>query len=234
MPLNKAKGNMYKWVTHTWNPVQMNCPHECEYCYVKKHNRRFQNNEIAPQLITPFPELGKDKTIFVEHFGDLFAFKMPYSQAVPYGWIEQVLFHCAKYPDNVYVFQTKNPGMIYFLHELLPPKKLIGATIETNRQEILDELSKAPPVLRRMRYMSDIVADKFVNIEPIIKFDPGTLAAIVINCRPKFVSIGADSKKSNLPEPKKQEIIELIELLKEAEIEIRLKDNLKRLTGDLK
>lgn len=32
MPLNKAKGNMYEWVTHTWNPLAGECSHGCSYC----------------------------------------------------------------------------------------------------------------------------------------------------------------------------------------------------------
>lgn len=27
MGLNKAKGNMYEFITHTWNPIKGKCPH---------------------------------------------------------------------------------------------------------------------------------------------------------------------------------------------------------------
>lgn len=30
--LNKQKGLMYEWVTHTWNPIRGKCPHDCSYC----------------------------------------------------------------------------------------------------------------------------------------------------------------------------------------------------------
>ena len=33
LPLNVAKGNMYEFVTHTWNPIKGICPHGCKYCY---------------------------------------------------------------------------------------------------------------------------------------------------------------------------------------------------------
>ncbi len=36
MPLNETKGNMYGFVTHTWNPVKGICPHNCSYCYMRK------------------------------------------------------------------------------------------------------------------------------------------------------------------------------------------------------
>jgi DNA repair photolyase len=35
MPLNPSKGNMYPFVTHTWNPIRGKCPHDCSYCYMK-------------------------------------------------------------------------------------------------------------------------------------------------------------------------------------------------------
>lgn len=33
MPLNKSKGNMYDFVTHTWNPIRGECSHSCDYCH---------------------------------------------------------------------------------------------------------------------------------------------------------------------------------------------------------
>jgi DNA repair photolyase len=33
MGLNKSKGNMYEWITHTWNTVKGACYHDCSYCH---------------------------------------------------------------------------------------------------------------------------------------------------------------------------------------------------------
>lgn len=30
--MNKQTGNMYEWVSHTWNPIKGKCPHDCNYC----------------------------------------------------------------------------------------------------------------------------------------------------------------------------------------------------------
>ena len=35
----KQNGNMYNWITKTWNPLGGACPHMCEYCYAQ--NFRF-------------------------------------------------------------------------------------------------------------------------------------------------------------------------------------------------
>ncbi len=36
MGLNKSNGNMYEWITHTWNTIKGECYHDCSYCYMKK------------------------------------------------------------------------------------------------------------------------------------------------------------------------------------------------------
>ena len=35
MNLNQSKGNMYEFITHTWNPIKDRCYHDCAYCYMK-------------------------------------------------------------------------------------------------------------------------------------------------------------------------------------------------------
>ena len=42
MSFRESKGNMYPWVTHTWNVIKGKCPHDCSYCYMK----RFPQNEL--------------------------------------------------------------------------------------------------------------------------------------------------------------------------------------------
>jgi len=36
MGLNISKGNMYEFVTHTWNVIKGKCFHDCDYCYMKR------------------------------------------------------------------------------------------------------------------------------------------------------------------------------------------------------
>ena len=37
MGLNVSKGNMYEFVTHTWNTIKGQCFHDCSYCYMKRY-----------------------------------------------------------------------------------------------------------------------------------------------------------------------------------------------------
>ena len=34
--LRESKGNMYDFITHTWNPIKGKCLHNCSYCYMKR------------------------------------------------------------------------------------------------------------------------------------------------------------------------------------------------------
>jgi len=36
MGLNISKGNMYGFMTHTFNIIKGRCSHDCVYCYMKQ------------------------------------------------------------------------------------------------------------------------------------------------------------------------------------------------------
>lgn len=37
MVLNKSTGNMYAFVSHTYNPLKGECEHSCSYCFMKRN-----------------------------------------------------------------------------------------------------------------------------------------------------------------------------------------------------
>ena len=111
--LNVAKGNMYDFVTHTWNPVKGICPHQCKYCYMR--NLLSENYKCEPVLVEEEfnRNLNEGKVIFVGSSIDLFA------KGVSMGWIMRVLDHCAWFnqgkPEKghiVFLFQSKDPARI--------------------------------------------------------------------------------------------------------------------------
>lgn len=234
MPLKTSTGNMYPWVTHTHCHLGGECPHECSYCYVdtprwgRPERYQGQLRLIEKEFRVNYDEKtltrngGKHpSTIFMENCNDLFA------EIVDDNAIKYVLNHCKAWPENTYVFQTKNPARYQEFLSMLPLKCILGATIETNR-DIPEELSKAPRPIDRFEAMAELTEyDKFVTIEPIMDLDPHVLSSWISWIDPEFVNIGADSKKHNLPEPNKETIERLIALL--GDIEIREKHNLDRL-----
>lgn len=221
MALKESKGNMYDFVSHTWSPVRGKCKHECNYCYMK----RFPLPDMNINEKDMMTNLGENNFIFVGHTVDLFA------DDVPARWIRRVLEHCNKYPTNKYLFQSKNTaGFLDFIEDY-PPSCVFGTTIETNREDYV--ISKAPSYYDRvvnLSIMSDNGYETIVTIEPIFDFDHEELVDLIITANPTWINIGADSKGHKLPEPSKEQIMELIKDL-QSRTDVKLKDNLKRLIG---
>ncbi len=222
MPLNKQHGNMYPWITHTWNPIRGRCPHDCIYCYMKSMRWDIGEMRLAEKEL--HTNLGKGNTIFVGSSTDMWA------EDVPKEWILKVLEHCRGYPDNVYLFQSKNPKrfleIFSFYDDLLPQNTIIGTTIETNRDT--SHISKAPSPYTRFVMMVGAPFTKMISIEPIMDFDLEEFVQWLKIINPKFVSIGADSKNHNLPEPPAWKVKKLISEL-EKFTEVKVKDNLNRI-----
>jgi len=216
MGLNKQKGNMYPWVTHTWNVVKGKCPHDCSYCYMKLYPQkpiRFDMGELKTGL-------GEGNTIFVGSSCDAWA------NDIPATWIKSMLFQCSQFPDNKYLFQSKNPARFAEFIGEFPPEFMLGCTIETNR--LYPTISKAPTTFYRKEAMANIPFLKMISIEPILDFDLDDLVRWIKQIAPEFVSIGADSQNHHLPEPPASKVKALIEAL-QGITTVKIKDNLKRL-----
>jgi len=214
--LNKQKGNMYPFVTHTWNTVKGRCSHDCNYCYMK----RFKQNAIRFDEKELKTDLGRGNFIFVGSSNDMFA------RDIPDEWIDRTLKHCEQF-DNTYLFQSKNP--MRFHGYCFPENTMLATTIETNRDY---NFSKAPhPHDRVIGLLNLFDYERIVTIEPIMDFDAEILVPWINNLLPAWVVIGADSKGHNLPEPSASKIKTLIDALKRFTT-VKLKRNLNRLLVD--
>lgn len=227
MPLTKSKGNMYDWCTHTHSHLAGACSHTCSYCYVQAMAKRFPAMKarysgpvrlIEKELSVDY---GSGKTIFIEHMNDLFSIENT-------DWIAKILNHCAKYPDNEYVFQTKNPEAAR-LYSFDGIKTVFGTTIESNRY--FPNITKAPSPLGRFIAIGQWArrCRTFITIEPIMDFDVQDFVELIVAAEPSFINIGADSKRCGLPEPSPAKVKEFIAALQAAGIIIRKKANLERL-----
>lgn len=216
MPLNKVSknGNMYNFVTHTWNPVKGKCSHGCSYCYMRRWGEQKPIRLDEKELKT---KIGKGKTIFVGSGTDMWA------EDVPSSWIESVLEYCDQWVESTYLFQTKNPGR--YLDFEIPTNYILGTTIETNRWDEYVMGETTLPI-NRCRAMAEITNQKFVTIEPVLEFDLEEFAEMINTIKPDWVNIGADSCGNNLPEPSKEKVDKLISLL---DSKIVIKKNLKRI-----
>lgn len=241
---NKSRGHMYPWVDLQFTPLGGECPHRCTYCYVdhipfgRPEKYRGEIRLIELEFRKRFAFEGP-KTIFVGHMHDLWA------RGVPDGALLLTLKHCQKWPHNTYVFQTKNPARYngifqpgpyeerIWLDEL-PPKVVLGCTIETNRADLAAQVSLAPDPAARFSEMKALRARAphlltFITVEPILDFDVDVLAGWLTELNLDFVNLGADSKRHNLPEPSREKVLALLEVLKARRVLVLEKQNLDRL-----
>jgi hypothetical protein len=222
MPLNKSKGNMYPFITRTWNAIKGVCPHGCSYCYMNKIYKRFGIEPVPPHLDKRELKinLGRGNTIFVCSSIDLFAFDIDSLDRM------RVLNRAILFTDNTYLWHTKNP---YVADRSLQVRDnfILCATMETDRYYSGIMGTCAPPVARAddMKFYN---GRKMITIEPIMDFNVAPFAEIIKKCEPEQVNIGADSGRNNLPEPPKEKILELIAELEKFTTVAR-KKNLKRL-----
>lgn len=238
MPMNSARGNMYPWVSHTHAHLGGECGHRCSYCYVSDLvPKRFRKpgmpgrpasfageTRLIPGALNV--RYGSGNTIFVDHCNDLWA------EDVKDAWIMAVLDHCAQWPDNTFVYQTKNPYRFEKFLAYTLPTCLLGCTIETNR-DIAPSVSVAPPPRARFEALKRLrgVRRLFVTVEPILDCDVSELVQWLVEIGPEFVNVGADSKGHGLPEPSAEKVLALIDMLSAANIEVRGKHNLGRIVG---
>jgi protein gp37 len=163
-------------------------------------------------------DLGSDNFIFVGSSCDMFA------DDVPDKWIERVLFYTHDFPDNKYLFQSKNPER--FLEYDHAFSDMLGTTMESNR--VYPCMGNAPPPEDRAAAMDRLAQETFVTIEPILDFDFDKFVGIIGSANPECIFIGADSGNNRLPEPPKEKVLKLIAEL-EKFTKVGLKKNLGRL-----
>lgn len=222
MAINQTKGNMYKFITHTWNPIKGKCSHNCSYCYMKKFGRELSSLKIVDSELRS--KLGNGNFIFVGSGTDMFA------KDVPKEWIDRVLDYCAKF-NNKYLFQSKNPQRILeFIDHPVFKQSVVCTTIETNRfyNEVMNNAPKPEDRASAMEKIAALGVETYVTIEPIIDFDLKELVDLIKKCKPSQIALGQNSwRQVRLEEPNVEKICHLIdELLKLTKVVI--KDNIKK------
>jgi hypothetical protein len=221
MGLNKSKGNMYEWVTHTWNPLAGKCTHACSYCSTNKFYypsliEKYSGEQrlVEKELKT---NLGSGNFIFVCAQNDLF------NLSVPHDIIQKVLNYCSQF-RNDYLFQSKNPFKFINSSLWFPNTSVFCTTIETNR--FYEKIMGNTPRSEERAYYLPI--DSYITIEPILNFDLKDFITLLKGAKPRQINVGADSGHNNLPEPSKEKILELIFELEKFTV-VKVKENLKRL-----
>lgn len=222
-----------------WNPIG-GCEHGCSYCYMKVVQKRCPNSDV----ITPVFRNGEDGTenYFKDNLGSgrkIFCCSSgdAWGDWVPQKWQRDMLERCVEFPDNEYMFLTKNPVnyLSFSVFEAGELDCVLGATIETDEPEISQEVGVAPDPLCRLEFMKRVVFENpvhtMISVEPVMKFSGG-FGGKLADVGPGSIYIGVDSGKNALPEPTRDELRGLIRELEEYMfIDVRLKKGIERIVG---
>lgn len=230
--LKETTGNMYDFITHTWNPIVGRCPHDCKYCYAIYKYGQNLSDKIKLKEECFKDRFGTGNYIFVGSGIDIFA------KDIPDEWISRILDFCYNNSTdlfgttNRFLFQSKNPSRIlqYIDHPVFQ-SSVVCTTIETNRYYPAI-MNNSPAVEERTKAMSIIAASgisTYLTIEPIMDFDLKELLLLIDMCRPIQINIGANTfLNKRLPEPSPNQLQQLIKALS-PNYKIEIKSNLTRL-----
>jgi hypothetical protein len=220
MPLKKATGNMYSFVTHTWNPLKGFCPFNCSYCYTHRWGDQNPLHLDEKELRV---NLGAGNFIFVCSGCDLF------HPEVSENDFARIMAHVREYQDNRYLLHTKNPERILELAHKgysWPGGSIVCVTVESDIW--CSQMGNAPVPFGRLNDLARISGEKMITIEPVMDFNIGQFSELIQHCKPVQVNIGADSGHNHLLEPGEGKLRALIEEL-EPFTKVHLKKNLRRL-----
>jgi len=224
--LNSSNGSkMFSIVSKTWNPIT-GCLHECRYCWARrlaetklKNSYRYKKGFVPRLNEREFnARFSEGDFVFVSDMGDLFG------GFIPRNWILKVLSHIKKFPKTYFLFLTKNPARYAEFINELPENVILGATIETDRDEMYLEhkISRAPLPSVRYEALRRIQWDKkFVAIEPILDFNLDRFSKWIEDIMPIMVYLGYYNYNNRLPEPPLSKTLRLIERLSRITLLVR-------------
>lgn len=232
----------------TYNPA-VGCLHNCIYCVpsfqrqVKRVASRIGCSLCAKYYPHEHPERLKPNKIpnsdivFVFGDGDITFYREEYVRQV-FKVIDEHERKSMK--PKLYYFQSKNPicfnkYLDWFKQHT--DKVILLTTLETNRDENYEEISRAPKPYRRFIdfYKLDY-PHKAVTIEPVLDFDLDIFLNWMLMLKElEYIWIGYNSKPKavSLPEPNREKLKQfIIELLRNG-IRVRGK-NLRGLGNEIK
>ncbi len=216
----------------TWSPYK-GCELACTYCepsFQRQARRQLHHCRSCyeyephehPERVDP-KKVPNAETVFIAGNADISFANPTYVAQI----LEVVREHSASHPTVSYYLQSKRPEFFAQFVDQLPPAVLLVTTLETNRDEGYDAISKAPlPTERHRQFRGLHYARKVITVEPVVEFDLEEFVEMIVEVEPEYVWVGFNSrpKAVSLPEPSEEKVATFIKQLQERGIEVRGKD----------
>ena len=228
VPLLAVRRMYHEATRRPWNPF-VGCEHDCLYCrpsfqaltkragevYGCEKCIRYEPHFHPERLDKPLPRTGPNQFIFTCDCGDI-CFAKP-------EWVEAILARVKREPKRTFLIQSKNPA--FFQAFKWPPNVILATTLETDREELTSQVSKAPPPVERYKAMKALNHPrKIVTVEPIMDFNFETFTGWIMDINPLCAYIGYNSRNQpKLPEPPRVKTESLIKTLEANNIPVRRK-----------
>jgi hypothetical protein len=224
--LKKKKENYYKG-TISWSPFQ-GCDFGCVYCEqsFQRQAKRKLHDCLKCSSYEPHyhaERLGKvpgDRVIAVCGNSDISFCKPRFMHK-----IIEVMKQDEK-KGRVWLVQSKNPKCLEPYLSDFPKNTVLLTTLETNRDDGYDKVSKAPPPSVRYEMFRDLhYPRKIVVIEPIMEFDFGVFLNWILSIGPEAVYVGFESSRYEMPfsEPHMEKVLDFIVALKTSGVRVMTK-----------
>ena len=225
--------NMYR-DTKTWNPA-VGCNYDCVYCEksFKRQIRRVAAHIGCQDCYDYKPHYHPERlktssipsaeTVFVFGQGDINFCDPEYVRRT-----FDVIRQKKSRKKQGYYWQSKNPKCLEQYLGEYPEGSILVTTMETNRDEGYELVSKAPKPSTRMRDFLELdYPEKVVTVEPVMDFDIAEFLKWILKLRDQgsllYVWFGFNSNpdKVKLPEPDEAKAQRFVDLLKAAGVEVR-------------
>lgn len=207
----KQTNNMYTLSIKQWSPFA-GCKHDCTYCknsFQRQLKRWAKGKGNCPgctgfephkhdlRLKQNLPNTKYMQFIFTCSSGDIAFCDTPY--------FERIVCRIREEKTKTFLIQSKNPKT--FNRVTFPKNVILGTTLETNRDELCEAISKAPKPSQRYKDFLEVKHNlKMVTIEPVLDFDMNVMISWIENINPCMIWLGYDSGKNHLPEPSLEKV----------------------------
>lgn len=220
------KKNMYELSKKQWNPF-VGCGFDCIYCEAsfkrqakRQKQRCFKCYEYVPhahpvRLSASLPNTAEGQFIFTCASSDI--------SFCPTDFLKKIIEKIEACPHKTFLIQSKNPKT--YQRVTFPDNVILGITIETNRDEMYSQVSKAPKPSQRVKDFLQIDHPrKMITIEPVMDFDLDVMVGWIQQINPQLVWLGYDSKKKGMfPEPATDKFMSLYKSIEAMGISVKLK-----------